>query len=166
MSTYRIEPLSDEHRHWVRDLLMERWGSTQMVARGELFDVSILPGFAAFDAYRPIGLLTYRIIGGACEVTSLDSLEEGKGVGADLIAAVKEAAEAAGCRRVWLTTTNDNTPALRFYQKRGFHLVAVYPNALEQSRRLKPQIPLIGLDGIPLRDEIELELPLLPGDGS
>lgn len=57
-------------------------------------------------------------------------------------------------------SSNDNLNALRFYQKYGFTLVALYPNALAQSRKLKPQIPLIGNDGIPLRDEIELELDL------
>jgi hypothetical protein len=60
-----------------------------------------------------------------------------------------------------LITTNDNVAALRFYQKRGFTLAALHKNALEQSRRLKPQIPLLGLDGIPLRDEIELEIFLM-----
>jgi Acetyltransferase (GNAT) family len=64
----------------------------------------------------------------------------------------------AGCRRVWLITTNDNLRALRFYQRRGFRLVAVHPDALARSRELKPSIPEIGLDGIPLRDELELEL--------
>jgi hypothetical protein len=39
--------------------------------------------------------------------------------------------------------------------------VALYPNALDDSRLLKPEIPLIGLDEIPLRDEIELEITLL-----
>lgn len=57
-------------------------------------------------------------------------------------------------------TTNDNLNALRFYQKRGLVLVAVHPNALEQSRKIKPQIPLIGEYGIPLRHEIELEMNL------
>jgi ribosomal protein S18 acetylase RimI-like enzyme len=81
-------------------------------------------------------------------------------VGSALIAAVRAAAQAAGCRRLWLVTTNDNTRALRFYQKRGFRLAALYPNAMERYRRLKPQIPELGLDGIPLRDEIELEMTL------
>jgi RimJ/RimL family protein N-acetyltransferase len=67
-------------------------------------------------------------------------------------------AEQAACQRIWLITTNDNMPALRFYQKRGFRLVAVHQNALDYSRTLKPEIPLIGLEGIPLRDEIELEI--------
>ena len=50
--------------------------------------------------------------------------------------------------------------ALRFYQKRGFRLVALYPGALAESRKLKPEIPITGIDGIPLLDEIELELML------
>lgn len=58
------------------------------------------------------------------------------------------------------TFTDDNLHALRFYQNRGFVLVAVYRNALEISRQLKPEIPLIGKNGIPLRDEIELEYTL------
>jgi len=66
----------------------------------------------------------------------------------------------AKCKRLWLITTNDNTLAFRFYQKYGFALVAVHRNAIEKSRRLKPEIPLIGNAGIPLRDEIELEMML------
>lgn len=131
-----------------------------MVSRGRLLDVAAFPGFLAWDQEEPLGLLTYEIVGAACEVAVLMSLKEGIGIGAALIAAAKEAAQQAGCQRLWLITTNDNTPALRFYQKRGFHLVALHCNALEQSRLLKPEIPLLGLDGIPLRDELELEIRL------
>jgi len=77
-----------------------------------------------------------------------------------MLEAVAAVAREEGCRRVWLITTNDNLRALRFYQRRGFHLVAMHPNALARSRELKPSIPEIGLDGIPLRDELELELSL------
>ena len=101
-----------------------------------------------------------RIANDECELISLDSLVEGIGVGTRLIEAVRGAAVSAGCRRLWLITTNDNTVALRFYQKRGFELATVHRNALDASRRLKPSIPRIGIDGIPLRDEIELEMRL------
>ena len=37
-------------------------------------------------------------------------------------------------------------------------MVAVHRNAIEESRKLKPEIPLTGIDGLPIRDEIELEL--------
>jgi ribosomal protein S18 acetylase RimI-like enzyme len=56
-----------------------------------------------------------------------------------------------------VTTTNDNLNALRFYQKHGFVLAALRPNALEKTRKLKP-IPALGENGIPIRDEIELEM--------
>jgi hypothetical protein len=84
----------------------------------------------------------------------------GQGVGTALIEAVKVAAIEAGCRRLWLMTTNDNLHALGFYQRRGFRLVAVYPGAVDAARLLKPEIPLLGNDGIPIRDEIELEIAL------
>jgi ribosomal protein S18 acetylase RimI-like enzyme len=160
MSSLRIEPLFPEHRSQVGQLLEEQFGASQMVSRGELWDACDHPGFLALDERGPVGVVTYRIRGDACEITALSSRVPGVGVGSALIAAARAAAQAAGCRRLWLVTTNDNTPALRFYQKRGFHLAALYPNAMESYRRLKPQIPALGLDGIPLRDEIELEMTL------
>jgi len=59
---------------------------------------------------------------------------------------------------MFLITTNDNTHALRFYQNRNFVIAAIHINAIEKSRQLKPEIPLTGADGIPIRDEIELEM--------
>lgn len=59
--------------------------------------------------------------------------------------------------RIWLITTNDNLNALGFYQKRGFRIKAVYPGAVDEARRIKPEIPLAASNGIPIRDEIELE---------
>ncbi len=103
-------------------------------------------------------MVTYHTDGDECEVVTMNCLVKGVGIGSALLDAVKDVAASAKCKRLWLTTTNDNMAALRFYQKRGFSLVAVHRNALEQSRRLKPEIPWIGIDGIPLRDEIELEL--------
>ena len=60
-------------------------------------------------------------------------------------------------KRLVVITTNDNIGAIRFYQKRGFDMVKLYRGALERSRKLKPQIPLIGENEIPLRHEIEFE---------
>ena len=77
---------------------------------------------------------------------------------------MKEEATKAGCRRLWLVTTNDNTHALRFYQRRGFRIAAVHTGAIDEYRgTLKPEIGLTGNDGIPIRDEIELELALNGG---
>ena len=87
---------------------------------------------------------------------SLDAVCEGRGIGSALLELAVDAARAAGCRRVRLVTTNDNMRALRFYQRRGFQLVALNAGALERSRELKPEIPATGAHGIPLRDELLL----------
>ena len=69
-------------------------------------------------------------------------------------------ARRSACREVWLTTTNDNVDALRFYQRRGFRLAQLRPGAVDQSRQRKPEIPRVGDYGIPLRDEIDLTRPV------
>ncbi|HUT67148.1 MAG TPA: GNAT family N-acetyltransferase [Dehalococcoidales bacterium] len=139
-------------------LIKEWWAGPKIITRGKVHYADKLPGFIAVQDGKTAGLITYDIVGDQCEIVSMNSLVEGKGIGSTLIDAVKNVAQKARCKRLWLITTNDNTAALRFYQKRGFLLVAIHRNALEQSRRLKPEIPLIGNDGIPLRDEIELEM--------
>ena len=139
-------------------MLKEWWASPRVVSRGKLHQADELPGFIAMKDGKPAGLITYKITGDQCEIVTMNSLVEGKGIGSALIDAVKNVAVNAGCQRVWLITTNDNTKALRFWQKRGFLLVNVHRNALEKSRRLKPEIPLTGNDSIPIRDEIELEI--------
>lgn len=147
-------------RDWIESFIKFHWGSKSVVAKGRVIRPVELDGFAAFNGKHPVGLLTYDLAGPDCEIVTLDSTAEGKGIGTALINAVKQTAEAKRCRRLWLITTNDNLNALRFYQKRGFYLVALYPNALEASRKIKPQISLKGANGIPIRDELELELNL------
>ena len=123
-----------------------------------MFDPSELEGFAAVADEKVVGLVTFRVERDECEVVTLNSLSEGTGTGSSLLNAVRDTAIKARCRRLWLITTNDNLSALRFYQKWGLRITAIYPNALERSRMLKPEIPLLGKEGIPIRDEIELEM--------
>ena len=153
-----IQPLNIADREWVSEFILELWGSNKVVSRGVVYYPQDLPGFVATDDDEKVGLVTYNITGSDCEIVTIDSVRPFSGVGTALIEAVKNIAQQSGCKRLWLITTNDNMNALRFYQKRGFELVAIHRNALEISRKLKPEISLIGNDGIPLRDEIELEM--------
>lgn len=152
-----MRPVSDDDRDWVVRVIRELWGYP-VVAHGAVYYPHVLPGFVAVRGEERIGLITYRVEDDECEIITLNSLRPSAGIGTALIEAVKTAARDARCRRIWLITTNDNLSALRFYQKRGFALVAVHRNALDVSRKLKPAIREVGLDGIPLRDEIELEM--------
>jgi GNAT superfamily N-acetyltransferase len=155
---YKIRPLDRDDRDWVAALIEKEWASTKIVFRGKIHFADELPGFAAVAGNKPVGLITYRIEGKECEIITLNSLHERIGIASALVEAVKRVALDSGCKRLWTITTNDNVDALRFYQKRGFELVAIHRNALEHSRKLKPEIPLTGKNGVPLRDEIELEM--------
>jgi ribosomal protein S18 acetylase RimI-like enzyme len=139
---------------------IEHWGGTEMIVHGEVFRAEELNGFVAEQNDEWIGLVTFYIKDGACEVMSLDSLQEGQGIATNLIEEVIREAREGGCQRLFLTTTNDNLRALGFYQKRGFELASIRRGAVNESRKIKPSIPLTGFYDIPIRDEIELELSL------
>ncbi len=157
----QVRPAGDDERREVAALCAKRWGSPRMVSRGRVHEPVGYPMLVALDPENRIaGALTYDVRDGAMEAVTVDAFIQGAGAGRALIEAAAAEARRLGCRRLWLITTNDNTPALRFYQRCGMRLAALHRDALEQSRALKPEIPETGLDGIPIRDELELELPL------
>jgi ribosomal protein S18 acetylase RimI-like enzyme len=158
MGKFTLRPLENSDSDWVTQRMIESWGAETVVAHATIYHPAQLPGFAALDGEEIIGLLTYTIAATDCEIVTLNVWRAGSGVGTALIETVKEAAVREGCLRLWLITTNDNLHALRFYQRRGFVISAIHINAVEKSRLLKPEIPLTGENGIPIRDEIELEI--------
>jgi ribosomal protein S18 acetylase RimI-like enzyme len=143
-----------------RQFLKENWGDEFVVAHGVVYHPDTLEGFVAVNENEWVGEITYSFTDEGCEIVTLDSLREGQGLGTKLIDAVVEEARRQGCRRLFLITTNDNLKALGFYQKRGFELVKIIRGAVNESRKIKPSIPLVGMNNIPLRDEIELEMKL------
>ena len=154
-----IRPYRESDRTWAERLVNQAFGGHLQARRGELIDVLALPGFVADDDGRRLGLLTYRRDRADCELAFIEASERHRGVGTALLDALRR--EVMDCKRIWLVTTNDNLEALRFYQRRGFVLSALRVGAVDVARRqLKPQISKVGEFGIPIRDEIELELRL------
>jgi ribosomal protein S18 acetylase RimI-like enzyme len=156
---FTIRPLSESDKEWVHEIFLS-WGAEFIVSRGRKIYPHMCEGFVAVsDDNERVGLVTYEIIGDQCEIVTLDAFKRWQGIGTALVAKVVETAKTrANIKRVWLITTNSNIEALRFYMKRGFTLAALHVNALESSRKLKPNIPTIGHFGIPMRDEIEFEM--------
>jgi ribosomal protein S18 acetylase RimI-like enzyme len=150
-------PLTGEDRQWLRDLWVSEWGGETMVTRGKTYHVWDLEAFLAWDNGTRVGAATYHPGKEEWELLSLNATVGGSGIGSMLIAAFEQAARQAGARRVWLITSNDNLNALRFYQRRGYRIVAVHPNAIDEARKRKPSIPLVGSYNIPIHDELELE---------
>src|SRR3954447_12473750 len=150
------------HDPAVAAFLQER-GMAVAVRRGELVDAPARPAMTARDGDELAGVLSYELGSVECEILTLYVARRWAGVGSALVRAVADVATAAGCTRCWLVTTNDNVDALRFYQCRGFTLIALRTHAVTYSRKvLKPEIPASGSYGIELRDELELAKDLVP----
>ncbi|HEX2946742.1 MAG TPA: GNAT family N-acetyltransferase [Clostridia bacterium] len=159
-----IVTINEHNRNMVVDLVTRNWGSAIMVTRGRAHDLSTLPGFLYMENNDIKGIISYNISDNECEVVLLESFQENQGIGSALLMLTIETAVKSACSRIWLITTNDNTKAIRFYQKKWFDLKAIYRNSIAKSRQLKPEIPLYGNDGIPILHEIEFEMRLNSSD--
>src|SRR3989338_3045800 len=110
-----IKPIQEKDKKWVTHLLIDKWGSTTIISRGKKHDASLLKGFIYFINNKPQGLITHNITSQGCEIVTLNSLLEKKGIGTKLIETIIIFAREKKCKRVWIVTTNDNISALYFY---------------------------------------------------
>jgi len=137
-----VRPLTERDRTWAVQVEADSWSQPVVVRLGELVDPTELPGFIALLAGQRAGLASYAVRDEECELVTIRSLQEGRGVGRALLDAVRDAALEAGCTRLWLITTNDNLRALELYQRWGMEIVAFHRHAVTEARRhLKPSIP-------------------------
>lgn len=137
------------------------WASSQLIRSGQIINLMEFPVLVAVDPI-PVGFLSYRYTDKRIEILSLISESSRKDVGSKLLNEIESIARKRQCDTISLTTTNDNVNALSFYQKLGYRIKAVYPDAINLSRLVKPEIPLAN-DGIPISDEFLLMKRLKPG---
>ncbi|TFG10237.1 GNAT family N-acetyltransferase [Candidatus Thorarchaeota archaeon] len=157
MSRIKVRKATDEDGDWIDWLIREQWGSDFVASRGKRHVPCRLPALLALIDGKRGGLLTFRIADQECEIVTLNSLQERQGIGNALVSKMIEMAKIAHCTRIWLVTTNDNTDAMRFYQKMGFRFSAIHRNAVDEARKLKPSIPEYSNSGIRITDEVEME---------
>ena len=156
---YTIKTAAKTDLEWIKTLYARTWSGDICVSRGKVQKVDdFTGGFVAETGGQNFGFVTYTITGLEVEITGIVSLTEKNGVGSALVKAVIDLAKKQKLKKVCLVTTNDNLNGIGFWQKRGFKLVRVYPGSMEFVRKIKPAVPLIGENGIPLRDELELEM--------
>jgi len=133
------------------------WNALRVARRGEIVDSLAHPAVLAWSEGELAGAATYVLGTDACELLTLHAATRLGGVGTALLGAVQQIAREAGCRRLWVVTTNDNTRAFAFYQRWGLDLRRVIRDGVDASRRVKPSIPSVGSTGIPIRHELEFE---------
>lgn len=155
---FKIQPASSYDNKWLEELMNKNWGGLPLVIRGEKYYLSNLEGIIAENEKEIIGFLFYEVRGKDCEIIVFEVFDKFKGTGTSLLDNLKDIAKGHHCSRIYLMTTNDNLDALRFYQKRGFHICGVHIDSVKISRKIKPTIGMVGDYDIPVRDEIDLEL--------
>lgn len=155
MNNISYREISGDDRKWVHAFIKKHWSSDIVVVHNTIYYPEKLDGFLAEYKSKKIGLITYLIKDDKCEIITINSLNENQVVGTHLMKLVMNEAKQLKCKKIWLITTNDNINAICFYRKLGFCLDKVYPDALTASRKIKPEIPFIGANGIPMRDELE-----------
>ncbi len=157
----RLE-LQDEDRAEVATFIEQHWYSQMVMSRGRSFHPHKESGFIERRDGQIVGLLTYTSNGDALEILTLNVTLMGKGIGSSLMLNAIEKARKLDYKRIWLTTTNANLRAIGFYQRLGFRMIAIDVGAVDEARKIKPQIPETGERGIPIHDEVVLELAIQP----
>ena len=153
-----IHSTEENDRPWIRGVIREWWGAESVVVRKTKYEPAEMDGFIAFLNGEKVGLVILRYEETLCEIMSLTVSGTHPQIDRQLISSAVEDAKKHNSERMIVVTTNDNTNALRFYQNFGFRLHELRVGIVKESRKIKPQIPLIGKYHIPIRDEIELEM--------
>jgi hypothetical protein len=103
------------------------------------------------------GLVTWHIEGDAAEIVTVDAFQQGRHIGGRLLEGAEAELRRRGVHRATIVTTNDNLRAIAFYVRRGYRIVRIALDDLERVRAIKPNVPHMGQNGIPLRDMLALE---------
>jgi len=151
-----IRASEERDRAGIVELFERDFGYTNIVAFGEEVVIEGAPALVAWMKGELAGALVYRPLVDALLILALatDPMWQRSGVGGHLVTEAEALARGRRLGRVLVSTTNDNLPALYFYQRRDYHITEVVPGGLlahvkEPGSR--------GFGGITLRDEIRLE---------
>jgi GNAT superfamily N-acetyltransferase len=158
----RVRATTIADRAAVLTFVRDQWGDEVVVGHDEVMRPVDLSGYVAVVGDRIVALATFRVSGNAVELVTIDRVVPDQGLGTDLLSHVEREARNHGRRSVRRVTTNDNLHALGFYHRRGYRIVRVDPGAVDRARAMKPAIPLLGNDEIPIHDELVLEKRLGP----
>ena len=155
---FDIRPMTD--RATLEEMLRLRWSDGSIFVRGRMLYPRDVEAFGAYMNGRLQGVATWRIEDGTLYMLTANNITDTRGVTTALLETMLAMGREKGFAFMRALITNDNWPAFRFYQKRGFRIVAVHPGVVDMMRQMKPSIPERGVEGIPMRDEIELEIVL------
>ena len=136
-------------------LFARDFGPAQLVAYGEAISLEHAAALVAETDHEIAGALAWRPFDGALHILALatDPMWQRAGVGGYLVAEAELLARRQDLPRVIVTISNDNLPALYFYQRRGYRISAILRDSIAAHTRGQQ---VAGFAGIPILDEIQL----------
>lgn len=153
-----IRAIRDDEWPWLL-ANTEPLGGPEVVSGGFLHRLKDHQAIVALDGDTPVGFAVYRTGSNRWEIIGIVSTIQRKGIGSAMLDHLESDARDAGAAQIRLSTTNDNFPAMRFCQLRGYRFRQLIPGAFLESKKLKGiprDEPVIGLYGIEIRDEFIL----------
>ena len=150
-----VREATPAEREKALELFKREFGPAQLVAYGQLISLDEAETLVA-EADGEIGAaLAWRHFDGGFHILALatDPMWQRAGVGGHLVAEAEMLARRQEQPRVIVTITNDNLPALYFYQRRGYRVSAILRDSVAAHSRDQQ---VVRFAGIPILDEIQL----------
>ena len=150
-----VREASSRDREQALELFRRDFGPAQLVAYGEAISLDTASALVAETGGEISGALAWRPFDGALHILALatDSKYQRAGVGGHLVAEAERLAQRQGVSRVIVTISNDNLPALYFYQRHAYRLSAILRDSIAAHTLGQPAV---GFAGIPILDELQL----------
>jgi GNAT superfamily N-acetyltransferase len=140
----------------IQKLVKRFWGEPEQLTFDRKFIVAELAAYVAKKSGNDvIGFVSFTELHDAIIIVALgiSPKYQNAGIGKSLIKKVEEEAKRLGKKKLLVSTSNDDLPALAFYQHLGFQIYEVKPNVIAE----KHSMVLKGIGGLPIRDELRLQ---------
>lgn len=146
---------TEEERSCIREFVERFWQEQTQLTFDEKFVVTKLPAYIAKVKSQTVGFVAFAEKEDSTIIVALGVLPQyqNAGIGKGLIEAVEDEAKRLHKKKLLVSTSNDDLPALAFYQRLGFQIYDVKPNVIAE----KHGAILKGIGGIPIRDELRLQ---------
>ncbi|HUN12321.1 MAG TPA: GNAT family N-acetyltransferase [Rhabdaerophilum sp.] len=147
-----------EDKQILADFMIRHWGSPRMLVGMHTYDVTEIEGHGLYDAEGELlAFASWKLRERTIVLCALHALREGNGFATQMLNEIKKLARQTGARSIRSMVTNDNMPALVFYQKNGFRFATLYVGAVDAYRPAMPGMIRHGYLGLPIHDALELE---------
>lgn len=151
-----IKAKTKEEKNKIRQFVERFWQEQEYLTFDKKFLVAELPAYLAKVKGQTVGFIAFADTEDAIIIVALGVLPQyqNTSIGKSLIEKVEEEAKRlSNKKKLLVSTSNDDLPALAFYQSIGFQIYEVKPNVIAE----KHGMVLKGIGGLPIRDELRLQ---------